>query len=48
LYRRFGFAPAGIRKKYYENTDDAIVMWCQDIQSDAFAERIREIARSRP
>ncbi|NDI18927.1 MAG: ribosomal-protein-alanine N-acetyltransferase, partial [Actinobacteria bacterium] len=44
LYRRFGFAPAGIRKKYYENTDDAIVMWCQDIQSDAFAERIREIA----
>ncbi|MEY3353569.1 MAG: hypothetical protein RLZZ16_371, partial [Actinomycetota bacterium] len=21
---------------------------CQDIQSDAFAERIREIARSRP
>jgi len=48
LYRRFGFVPAGIRKKYYENTDDAIVMWCQDIQGDAFAERVGEIARSRP
>ena len=48
LYRRFGFVPAGIRKKYYENTDDAIVMWCQDVQSEAFAERIREIARTRP
>ena len=48
LYRRFGFTPAGIRKKYYENTDDAIVMWCQDIQGEAFAERIADIARSRP
>ena len=48
LYRRFGFVPAGIRKKYYENTDDAIVMWCQDVQSDAFAERLRGIARTRP
>ena len=34
LYRQFGFAPAGVRKRYYENTEDAIVMWCHDIQSD--------------
>ncbi len=33
LYRRFGFAPAGVRKRYYENSEDAIVMWCHDIQS---------------
>ena len=33
LYRAFGFAPAGIRARYYENTEDAIVMWCHDIQS---------------
>lgn len=32
LYRRFGFAPAGVRTRYYENTEDAIVMWCHDIQ----------------
>lgn len=47
LYRRFGFAPAGVRKKYYENTDDAIVMWCSDIQSDVFALRLREIEGTR-
>jgi ribosomal-protein-alanine N-acetyltransferase len=33
LYRRFGFNPAGVRARYYENTEDAIVMWCNDIQS---------------
>ncbi len=47
LYRRFGFAPVGVRKKYYENTDDAIVMWCNDVDSDEFASRIREIEESR-
>lgn len=47
LYRRFGFVPAGVRKKYYENTDDAIVMWCTDIQSDAFALRLGEIEGTR-
>ena len=44
LYRQFGFAPAGVRKRYYENTEDAIVMWCHDIQSEAYAERLRSIA----
>jgi ribosomal-protein-alanine N-acetyltransferase len=45
LYRWFGFVPAGVRKRYYENTDDAIVMWCHDIQSEAYAERLRAIER---
>ena len=40
LYRRFGFAPAGIRTKYYENTEDAIVMWCHDIDSAEYAARL--------
>jgi len=48
LYRRFGFVPAGVRKRYYENTDDAIVMWCQDIQSAAYTERLRSIESTRP
>ena len=38
LYRRFGFAPAGVRTRYYENTEDAIVMWCHDIQGAAYRE----------
>ena len=37
LYRRFGFAPAGVRTRYYENTEDAIVMWCNDIQEADYA-----------
>ncbi len=37
LYRRFGLAPAGIRPRYYENSEDAIVMWCHDIASDEYA-----------
>lgn len=43
LYRRFGFAPAGIRKRYYENTEDAIVMWCSDIDSPAYRATLDEI-----
>jgi len=43
LYRHFGFGPAGVRKKYYENTEDAIVMWCNDIQSSDYADRLDRI-----
>lgn len=47
LYRRFGFVPAGVRKKYYENRDDAIVMWCAGVQKSEFVERLRKIELSR-
>jgi ribosomal-protein-alanine N-acetyltransferase len=43
LYRSFGFVPAGMRARYYENTEDAIVMWCHDIQDPAYAERLARI-----
>ena len=39
MYRRFGFVPAGVRRKYYENTDDAIIMWAHGVDSDEFIER---------
>jgi ribosomal-protein-alanine N-acetyltransferase len=45
LYRRFGFAPAGIRPRYYEQTEDAIVMWCHDIQSPTYAARLAGLRR---
>ncbi|MFM8776816.1 MAG: ribosomal-protein-alanine N-acetyltransferase RimI, partial [Actinomycetota bacterium] len=47
LYRRFGFVPAGVRKKYYENRDDAIVMWCAGVQQQEFTDRLRKIELSR-
>jgi ribosomal-protein-alanine N-acetyltransferase len=43
LYRRFGFAPVGLRKNYYRN-EDAMVMWATDIDSDDYRERMRELA----
>lgn len=43
LYREFGFAPAGIRQRYYENSDDALVMWAHDIQSADFSERLERV-----
>ncbi|MEY3132883.1 MAG: ribosomal-protein-alanine acetyltransferase [Actinomycetota bacterium] len=47
LYRRFGFVPVGVRAKYYENRDDAIVMWCTEIQGDEFRERLQLIEAER-
>lgn len=43
LYRSFGFVPAGIRARYYEGTEDALVMWCHDIQAPAYAVRLGEL-----
>jgi ribosomal-protein-alanine N-acetyltransferase len=43
LYERFGFEPAGVRKKYYENTEDAIVMWRHGILEQAYRDRLREL-----
>jgi ribosomal-protein-alanine N-acetyltransferase len=49
LYRRFGFAPVGVRKNYYPVTgEDALVMWAYDIDSPEYAERLEELARSTP
>lgn len=44
LYRRFGFAPGGIRRNYYAETgEDAIVMWAHDIDSEQYAQRLEGI-----
>lgn len=40
LYSKFGFVPAGIRQRYYENSEDAIVMWCHDIDGDEYAAKL--------
>lgn len=44
LYRRFGFAPAGVRKRYYvESNEDALVMWAHDVDGPDFARRLHTI-----
>jgi ribosomal-protein-alanine N-acetyltransferase len=44
LYHQFGFVPAGVRQKYYENSDDAIVMWCNDLALPEYRQRLRELS----
>lgn len=46
LYRRFGFAPAGVRPRYYaDNGEDALIMWAHDVDTAAFGTRLAEIAQ---
>ncbi len=47
LYRRFGFAPVGVRRNYYPVTgQDALVMWVHDIDAPAYAARLADLAAS--
>jgi ribosomal-protein-alanine N-acetyltransferase len=40
MYSRIGFAPAGIRRRYYTDpVDDAIVMWLSELSGARTAER---------
>ena len=49
LYRAFGFAPAGVRRGYYvETNEDAIVMWANDVDSPAYAERLAALEATVP
>jgi [ribosomal protein S18]-alanine N-acetyltransferase len=49
LYQRFGFVPAGVRKGYYPETgEDALVMWANDVDTETYAERLREIEGAVP
>jgi len=49
LYQRFGFVPAGVRKGYYPETgEDALVMWANDVDTELYAARLREIESSVP
>jgi ribosomal-protein-alanine N-acetyltransferase len=44
LYHQFGFEPAGIRQRYYENVEDAIVMWCHEIDTPEYAARLTQLS----
>ena len=49
LYRRFGFAPAGVRKGYYADTgEDALVMWAHDIDAAGLRRAPRRHRRRHP
>ena len=46
LYRRFGFAPVGVRKNYYaETNEDALVMWAHEVLRPEYADLLDGIER---
>ena len=46
MYRQFGFAPVGIRKGYYaETNEDALVMWARDIDTPEYGELLDGLER---
>ena len=49
LYRAFGFAPAGIRKGYYvETNEDALIMWANDVDTTDYALRLDALSAALP
>tara|TARA_B100001250_G_scaffold341155_1_gene309051 strand:- start:207 stop:467 length:261 start_codon:yes stop_codon:yes gene_type:complete len=49
LYRKFGFAPVGLRRGYYQaDNEDAIVMTIESLQRRSLADRLSEIKLKLP
>jgi [ribosomal protein S18]-alanine N-acetyltransferase len=49
MYARFGFRPVGIRKGYYQETnEDAVVMWTDDIRGTEYDRLLDRIAEGIP
>lgn len=42
LYESFGFRQVGLRKKYYENEENALVLWVGQMQQEAFRAVLRD------
>ena len=44
LYRRFGFAPGGVRPQYYRDVgEDALIMWAHDTHEAPFQRRLGDL-----
>jgi len=49
LYGRFGFRPVGVRRNYYQETnEDALVMWTDNIRTREYHELLERITDEMP
>jgi ribosomal-protein-alanine N-acetyltransferase len=49
IYARFGFRPVGIRRNYYQEvSEDALIMWTDDVRTEAYRRRLDEIEETLP
>lgn len=47
LYEKYGFRPAGVRRRYYsDNNEDAIIMWTDRLRDRGVRERIAKLRQS--
>lgn len=45
LYRDFGFTRVGLRRRYYADDADAVIMWAGNLQSPAYRRRLERIRK---
>jgi ribosomal-protein-alanine N-acetyltransferase len=45
LYREFAMVPAGSRKDYYPDGQDALIMWVHNIDHDSYGQRLVQMAQ---
>jgi ribosomal-protein-alanine N-acetyltransferase len=49
MYRRFGFSPVGVRKGYYQETnEDALVMWVHEVNTPDYAALLERLESQIP
>jgi [ribosomal protein S18]-alanine N-acetyltransferase len=49
MYGRFGFRPVGVRKNYYQETnEDALVMWTDDIRTSDYDRLLQNLISEVP
>ena len=49
LYEKYGFRPAGIRRRYYsDNNEDAIIMWTERLRDPSVRERVAKLRQALP
>src|SRR6266511_2460884 len=45
MYGRFGFRPVGVRKNYYQETnEDALIMWVDDVNGTEYQDLLGRLA----
>lgn len=45
LYEKFGFRPVATRAKYYDNVEDALIMWLEGLETPEYGEVLAQIER---
>jgi ribosomal-protein-alanine N-acetyltransferase len=49
IYARFGFRPVGIRRNYYQEvSEDALIMWTDDVRTEDYRRRLDVIESTLP